>query len=527
MIVPLLRNCRSGTIATITMSHTIIIKRFAILLLTLGSAVGAFSQGTYTFGDEPLYKEHYRNQYHFSVSRGWISDPCGFVFYEGKYHCYWWGCAESEDLVHFTEYNRHSQLNVPKGLGCWTGCVVVDTANTAGFGKGTYISCLTLNNDSLKNQSQAICVSGDHGRTFEYYSGNPVLDIGYQDFRDPTVIWHEESQQWIMVVSKTLESKVAFYSSKDLKHWDWLSDFGPAGRTYRCFECPDIFRLPIEGTGEIVNGKLVNCKYKWVLVVSVDWDNEQYFVGDFDGKEFHAEGLVPETGLYVDRAPDFYASRTVKDFDGTLGGEVYSMGWMSNWAYCRLLPQTYGKGFWSVPRRLSLRHMPDGYRLSQQPIKALQSLRGDVMNFRGKLRTGVTPLHAISSLKNTYEMDVTFDCSRSNTFGMNFFVGCGRKLTLTYSTDSHSLTVDRTQVAEFRMEKFERTCHGKVAPIDGKLRLRIFVDKNSIEIFSEDGLNVFSLQTFAADEQTGFELFSLQSPTPYTMSVWPLASIWP
>lgn len=487
------------------------------ILFSLFALISFCISAQNTTPNDSTYKEHYRNQYHFSARRGWISDPCGLLHYEDKYHCYWWGCAESEDLVHFTEQNRMSQRNVPKGQQSWTGCVVADVSNTAGFGAGTYISCLTHNNDSAKLQTQGLGISHDHGRTFEYYEGNPVLDIGYRDFRDPTVFWYEEAQQWLMVVSKTLESKVAFYASNDLKHWTWLSDFGPAGRTYRCFECPDFFKLKVEGED----------KEKWVLVVSVDWDNEQYFVGEFDGKEFHAEGLEPETGLYVDCAPDFYASRTVRDFDGTLGGEVYSMGWLSNWAYCRALPHTYGQGFWSVPRRLSLVSTPKGYRLSQKPKEELKSLRGSMKTCKGRLKAGITPVKAISALGNTYELEATFDCQTSQTFGMNICVGSGRKAVVTYHTDSHSLTVDRTQVADFRMEKFERTCHSKVAPVDGRLKLRIFVDKCSIEIFSEDGTSVFSLATFAGDNQTGFELFSLNSGVTYNMNVWPLSSIWP
>lgn len=484
-----------------------------------------------------LYHEHYRNQYHFSPRHGWLGDPCGFLYFEGKYHCYWWGCAESEDLVHWDEHNNHSQLGVPRGKQCWTGCVVADVNNTAGFGEGKYISCLTHNDPSAKLQTQGLGISDDHGRTFTYYEGNPVLDIGYQDFRDPTVIWHEESQQWIMVVSKTLESKAAFYASRDLKHWEWLSDFGPAGRTYRCFECPDMFKLKIE------NGPHKG-EERWVLVVSVDWDNEQYFVGNFDGREFHAEGLVDETGLYVDCAPDYYASRTVKDFSSsqTLGGEVYSIGWMSNWTYCRLLPVYPGtenqrgggtKGFWSVPRRLSLRQTSAGLRLSQQPKEELKQLRGRQLYFKGNLKSGITSVKSIDALKNTYEAEVTFDCKPGNTFGMNLCVGDGRKLVVTYSTDTHSLVIDRTQVADFNAEqeaklygKFQKTCHSKVAPIDGRLKLRLFIDKNSVEIFSEDGLSVFSLQTFAAYDQTGFELFSLRPSVHYTMSVWPISSIW-
>ena len=125
-----------------------------------------------------LYHEHYRNQYHFSPRRGWISDPCGFLYREGLFHCYWWGCAESADLVHFTEISRHVHRDVPRRLGCWTGCVVADPQNTAGFGPDAYIACLTLNDAERKNQSQALTVSHDHGRSFSYYDGNPVLDSG-------------------------------------------------------------------------------------------------------------------------------------------------------------------------------------------------------------------------------------------------------------------------------------------------------------------------------------------------------------
>ena len=105
-------------------------------------------------------------------------------------------------------------------------------------------------------------------------------------------------------------------------------------------------------------------------------------------------------------------------------------------------------------------------------------------------------------------------------------MGDGRKLVVTYNTDSHSLVVDRTQVADFSMEKFLQTCHAKIAPINGQLKLHIFVDKCCVEIFSEDGTSVFSMATFAADDQTGLELFSHDNGTRYRLDIWPLKSIW-
>ena len=61
---------------------------------------GTLSAGAQMNSDS-LYKEPYRPQYHFSPEKGWIGDPSGFMYYQGKYHMYWWGKVESTDLVHY------------------------------------------------------------------------------------------------------------------------------------------------------------------------------------------------------------------------------------------------------------------------------------------------------------------------------------------------------------------------------------------------------------------------------------------
>ena len=106
-------------------------------------------------------------------------------------------------------------------------------------------------------------------------------------------------------MAKALEKKVAFYESDDLRNWTWTSDFGPMGDNEKSWECPDLFQLTVEESGQ----------KKWVLVVSVNWAREQYFVGDFDGKRF-----IPDrpdaSPLYVDDGLDYYASRVFQDYDG-------------------------------------------------------------------------------------------------------------------------------------------------------------------------------------------------------------------
>lgn len=100
---------------------------------------------------------------------------------------------------------------------------------------------------------QGISFSHD-GKTFQYYENNPVLDIGSTEFRDPTIFYYKPTKRWIMVVAKALEKKVKIYSSPDLKHWEWESDFGPYGDQEKSWECPDLFQLSVDGDWNDKNG---------------------------------------------------------------------------------------------------------------------------------------------------------------------------------------------------------------------------------------------------------------------------------
>lgn len=223
-----------------------------------------------------LYKEKYRGQYHFSPSSGWIGDPCGLLFYRGKYHMFWWGKATSTDLVHYHEESLRVLEGAPAGVQYWTGSTVIDKNNTASFGTNAMIPIYTDGGGQIQKQCISYSINDDY-TSFQYYEGNPVLDIGSTDFRDPTVFWDGPSSKWVMVVASSLERKVKFYSSKNLKDWKWMSDFGPLGAIQNVWECPDLFKLPVDGDK---NNK------KWVLVVSTGPNKEQYFTGNFDGNSF-------------------------------------------------------------------------------------------------------------------------------------------------------------------------------------------------------------------------------------------------
>lgn len=296
---------------------------FRILRLTMAVAVIGAGAGCLTQSAEAQqdarYRQRHRPRFHFTPEKNWMNDPNGMVYYDGEYHLFYqynpfgdkwghmsWGHAVSRDLVHW----EHLPLALAEegGIMIFSGSAVVDWNNTSGFGAGgkpPMVAVYTGHYTEKPLQNQHLAYSNDRGRTWTKYEGNPVIDIGAKDFRDPKVMWHEGSGQWIMTVSLPIERKVRFYGSPDLKQWTELSDFGPAGSVTGIWECPDLFPLPVEGSAE----------QKWVLVVNVGGGAPaggsgcQYLVGDFDGKTFSVHepsqprpqpAFVPEGDLFAD-----------------------------------------------------------------------------------------------------------------------------------------------------------------------------------------------------------------------------------
>lgn len=285
----------------------------------------------------PTYAERWRPQYHFTPPDTWMNDPNGMVYYDGEYHLFYqnnpfgnrwghmsWGHAVSKDLVHWE--NLPLALAEENGVMIFSGSAVVDWNNTSGFGrdgKPPMVAIYTGHHTGKPLQNQQIAYSTDRGRTWTKYSGNPVLDIGEADFRDPKVIWHQPTGRWVIAVSWPHHRQVRFYASPDLKSWTHLSDFGPAGSTSGIWECPDLFPIRVEGQ----RGN------RWVLVVNVGsgapagGSGTQYFVGDFDGTRF-----VPDPASTPKPQPEWVPTGTVlADFENGYGdwqttGDAFGSG---------------------------------------------------------------------------------------------------------------------------------------------------------------------------------------------------------
>ena len=197
-----------------------------------------------------LYGEEFRPQFHYSPPCRWMNDPNGMVYHNGEYHLFYqfhpegltwgpmhWGHAVSTDLVHWQTLpialfpDEHGTI--------FSGSVVVDHANTAGFGAGAMVAFYSYN-----TQTPGIAYSTDNGRTWTKYAGNPVMGALAPDFRDPKVFWHEASQQWVAPIAAG--QAIEFFVSPNLLDWQFASRFsgGLVGITW---EVPDLF--PLEQIG--------------------------------------------------------------------------------------------------------------------------------------------------------------------------------------------------------------------------------------------------------------------------------------
>lgn len=310
---------------------------------------------------QPLYNEALRPQFHFSQMRGWNNDPNGMCYYDGKYHLFWqsnpagrnwgnmyWGHATSQDMVHWTEHDRalrsfgedvkDRQPNMAV-KNCFSGSGNVDENNTAGWQKGDQKTMVVAFTDT--GCGECIVYSTDRGNKWTYYEGNPVIK---HKGRDPKLMWYAPGNHWVIALfDQTGEQGIAFYTSKNLKDWEFASKINGY------FECAEIFQLPVEGDPN---------QTKWVIFAA----DAEYAIGQFDGKTFTPE----EKGKHRVHWGAYYASQC---FSRPPDGRVVQIGW----ARIETPDMPFNQTF-SVPTSLTLHNTEDGIRMFADPIKELAQL---------------------------------------------------------------------------------------------------------------------------------------------------------
>lgn len=495
MLRDCLRNDKSLKINFETMKIT------AISFLFFMSIINAFAQ-------------NYRPDFHYTPPKNWVNDPNGLVYLDGEYHLFYqynpfgdkwghmsWGHAVSKDLVKWeTLPLALPEIQNPDGSTTmiFSGCIVVDSFNTSGlfangFKKGlvaVFTSHVSKPGKEL-GQHQSLAYSSDKGRTWKYYDENPVLDIGLTNFRDPNVIWWPNEKKWVMTVVKPLEYIVQFYSSKDLKKWTLMSEFGKQGDMSRIWECPALVKVPLQNSTES----------KWVLMISsgnrqAGYLGMQYFVGDFDGKSFKSQ--KQEEVLFVDEGKDFYAAIPYNNLPKSQKNPVI-IGWVNDWEYANDIPLEGYRGGFSVARKLRLYKDQTAYKLMQEPILSDKIIEEDL-----KISPGYTLNTKLGEKnQNSYGLNLEVTLGSSKGFDLKLLKTQTHHLSISYDATSNILTIDRTQsgLVDFN-KRFASIDTAKVMPENNKIRLKILVDKSVLEIYVNGGKAVFTDYVFPLSLQT-------------------------
>lgn len=493
------------------------------------------------------YDEDYRPQFHFTPEKNWMNDPNGLVWYKGEYHLFYqynpfgndwghmsWGHAVSRDLVHWQ--HLPVALAEENGVMIFSGSAVVDWNNTSGLcrtadpANHNDKSCLiAIYTGHIENtgQSQHIAVSDDRGRTWTKYAGNPVLDIREKDFRDPKVFWHEATKKWIMVVSLSKAQKVHFYSSSDLKKWEFLSEFGPAGLKFddMLWECPDLFELPVDGQPG---------KKRWVLIVNVNpggltgGSGGQYFIGRFDGRAFTTDN-PRDYVLCLDYGKDFYAGVTFSDVP-KIDGRRILLGWMSNWQYAQKEPTSPWRTAQSLPRVLRLRQTRDGVRLTQTPVEELRTLR-DKHDVLRNLKIGAGVITSKLGLLSGEALEIAAEFEVGRKSGALIRLGrdrAGNETVIGYDSDKKMMFVDRTRSGEVSFDpNFPGYHQAPLATVRGRVKLHIFIDRSSVEVFGNDGLAAITDRIFPRSRHQRVEVDGYgENAKCLSIDIWELKSIW-
>ena len=483
--------------------------------------------GTWLTGCKPANKatqlgkplelsEQYRPQFHFSPSTKWMNDPNGLVFANGEYHLFYqhnpadviwgpmhWGHAVSTDLINWT--HLPIALYPDQNGAIFSGSAVIDVNDTAEFGAGAMVAVFT--HDATGTQSQSLAYSLDDGRSWTKYEGNPVLPPpnNLRNFRDPKVFWYDAGNNeghWVMMV--TGGSIILFFTSPDLKNWVSSGGFGLTfGERGGVWETPDLFKLPVDGGPNT----------RWVLTVAVQENapaggsGTQYFVGNFDGQTFSSEN-APEITLWADYGADFYAAQGWND---TPDSRTVWAGWLNNWRYANNIPTSNWRGALTLPRELTLQSTPDGIRLVQTPIAELEALRGEGWSWEDEMVTAVSPqlIHISGSL---FEIIAEFSVEvgmAADRFGLRLRTGPDEQTTIGYVTKQQMVFIDRTKSGPSDFSPAFAGVHiAPLPPSDGIIRLHIFVDRSSVELFANDGLVTVTDQIFSSDQEIQIELFS-------------------
>ncbi len=435
-------------------------------------------------------REKFRPAFHHTPVYGWMNDPNGMFYKDGVWHLYYqwnpygskwqnmtWGHSSSTDLIN---WQHHPAAIEPDGLGTvFSGSCAIDKDDTAGFGSDAVIALYT---SAAASQVQSLAHSNNNGNTFEIYPGNPVITLE-SEARDPNMFWNEATGEWNLVLAHALEHEMLVFTSPDMKQWTLQSAFGKGlGAQDGVWECPDLFELAVDGSDQ----------KKWVLICNINpggpfgGSATQYFIGEFDGKTFtpdrDADGNVPTK--WMDYGKDHYATVS---WSNAPDNRRTVIGWMSNWQYAAEVPTMQYRSANTLPREIGLFRASDGeIYTSCTPSPEIGALRGNASVKKRSFTAGKKSRTFALPEANGGICEITLEITPKKGVPVNLTLAneAGNKVEMVYNPAESTFSFDRYQSGQTDFSQdFPAITTAPAFTDGGNLRLRIFIDRSSIEVF--------------------------------------------
>ncbi|AXI39455.1 sucrose-6-phosphate hydrolase [Bacillaceae bacterium ZC4] len=451
---------------------------------------------------EKVNKSIWRQKFHIQPVTGLLNDPNGFSYFNGEYHLFYqwfplgpvhglkyWYHTKSKDLVNWQNVGIGIKPNdYFDSHGAYSGSAICHDGKLHLMYTGN-----TRDENWVRHPYQCLAVMNENGR-IEKLQEPVIKEVpkGYTDhYRDPKV-W-KENDTFYAVIGAQRENKtgcIVLYSSPDLKNWTFegevqtnLKEFG------FMWECPDYFEL---------DGKGVLIFSPQGLEPKGDQFQNIYQSGYLLGNTLDLKTKVFEHGEFVelDRGFDFYAPQTTIDHKG----RRLLVGWMGlpeieyptdkdGWAHCLTLP-----------RELTVQNG----KLIQCPVKELETLRQDSVNVKDILDDEKKMYEGFNG--TTYELICEFTNMEADEVGIEFRSCKDEKTVISYNRKEQKVTLDRTHSGEVPAKEYGTT---RTCSVEGDtLKLHLFVDTSSVEIFINDGVEVFTSRIFPRLESTDIRFFA-------------------
>ena len=500
-------------------------------------------------GDEwstfPLYErvgydQALRPQFHFTSRMGWINDPNGLVYYDGEWHLSFqldakgiangpksWGNAVSKDLMHWEQLphaiNPYPNVMVEKGElhTIWSGSACVDELNALGKQKGDVKTLFAIytatHSEKGKNAFfQAGAYSTDKGRTWtKINDGKPIiphLDEFDPGQRDPYVFYHPETKSYIFIMEiGGPDHAVRLWRSTDLLNWQDFQDI-----PNKSAECINMFPVALDGDP---NNK------KWVINNAAT----VYEVGDFDGQKWTGFG---SKGLRFQYGDSYYAAQT---FNTAPDNRTVNIGWMTNCEPGYNVHAENGMPFnqqLTIPTELSLRTTPEGIRLYQYPVKEIEKLY--IKTDKWENLTIEDANKKLSALKPEL-IDLSLSFAPAGDFVLNVrgqkieYKAAKKEFVFTNTARMEGMKAAMLKLPPEKQKPNPDTGRRAIpAPaVNGQVKLRVLVDRTSLELFVNDGAANATFTVIPSPEDRTIALEGDAAQKLDSLVVNELKSIWP